>query len=244
MDKLARIAALITTLTLGMFVVAVPSWAADPASVSGEWAINVETPNGPGTPTVILKQEGENLTGTYKGRYGETPLKGTIKGHEITFSTTISVQGQDLEITYKGTLDGDNMKGTATFGAAGNGAFSGKRAQAGAAAPAASSGATTGSSNVTGTWNFTIDTPQGPNNPSAVLKQDGENLTGTYKGRRGDTALTGTVKGNAISFGFKVNPQGQEIQITYSGTVEANTMKGTVKFGDMGEVPFTGKKQE
>lgn len=245
MDKLARIAALITTLSLGMFVMAVPSWAADPASVAGEWNITVETPNGPGTPTVVLKQDGENLTGTYKGRFGETPLKGTIKGNEIAFSTTISVQGQDLEITYKGTLDGDNMKGTATFGAAGNGAFSGKRAQAGgAAAPAASSATATGAPNVTGTWNFTIDTPNGPNTPSAVLKQDGENLTGTYKGRRGETPLTGTVKGNAITFGFKVNPQGQEIQIRYSGTVDANTMKGTVKLGDMGEAPFTGKKQE
>lgn len=244
MDKLARIAALITTLTLGMFVVAVPSWAADSANVAGEWNITVETPNGPGTPTLVLKQDGENLTGTYKGRYGETPLKGTIKGNEIAFSTTISIQGQDLEITYKGTVDGDGMKGKATFGAAGDGSFSGKRAQAGAAAPAASSASTTGASNVTGTWNFTIDTPNGTNTPSAVLKQDGENLTGTYKGRRGDTPLTGTVKGNAITFGFKVSPQGQEIQVTYSGTVEASAMKGTVKFGDMGEFPFTAKKQD
>lgn len=246
MDKFGRIAVATVMLILGTFVLAEPTWAADPAKVAGEWNITVETPNGPGTPTVVLKQDGENLTGTYKGRFGDTPLKGTIKGNDIKFTTTISPQGQDLEISYSGTVDGDTMKGKATFGALGDGAFTGKKAQAGASAsgPAAAPAAKGGASNVTGTWNFSIDSPNGTATPSAVLKQDGENLTGTYKGRSGEMPLTGTVKGNEIKFGFKVNRGGQDIDVQYSGTVEANAMKGTVKFGEMGEAPFTGKKQE
>jgi hypothetical protein len=233
-----------------MFVTDSPSWAADTANVSGLWNLTIETPNGPGTPSITLKQDGENLTGTYKGRLGESPLKGTIKGNTIKFSTTISPQGQALELTYSGTIDGDNMKGTAAFGAMGEAPFTGKKAQAGAAAPApapapvSASTAKSGSANVTGTWNLKIDSPNGPATPSAVLKQDGETLTGTYKGRRGDTPLTGTVKGNEIKFSFKVNPQGQDIVVEYAGTVDANSMKGTVKFGEMGEAPFTGKKAE
>jgi len=35
------------------------------ADVTGTWKLSVETPNGTGTPTVILKQDGEKLTGTY-----------------------------------------------------------------------------------------------------------------------------------------------------------------------------------
>ena len=246
MDKFARIAAATVVLVLGMFVMAEPSWAADPANVAGEWNLTVESPNGPGTPTVVFKQDGENLTGTYKGRFGDSTLKGTIKGNSIKFSTTISPQGQDLEISYSGTVDGGNMKGSVTFGAMGEGSFSGKKAQAGAAAaPAAPPAAgKSGSPNVTGSWNFTIDSPNGPATPSAVFKQDGETLTGTYKGRMGETPLTGTVKGSDIKFSFKVSPQGQEIVVQYSGTVEANAMKGTVKFGELGEAPFTGKKQD
>lgn len=142
MDKFARIAVAIVTLTLGMFVLGEPSWAADPTNVAGTWNITVESPNGTGTPTVVLKQDGETLTGTYKGRYGESPVKGTIKGNEIKFSTTISPQGQDLEITYSGTVDGSTMKGKASFGSFGEGSFSAKKVEAGAAVPAASSAPT------------------------------------------------------------------------------------------------------
>ena len=101
--------------------------AADAAKVSGEWALTVETPNGTGTPSVIFKQDGEDLTGTYKGRFGESKLKGSIKGNEIKFSVTISPQGQDLVIEYSGTVDGDSMKGKAKFGEFGEGNFTGKK---------------------------------------------------------------------------------------------------------------------
>lgn len=244
MDKFARIAVAIVTLTLGMFVLGAPSWAADPASVAGTWNITVESPNGTGTPTVVLKQDGETLTGTYKGRYGESPVKGTIQGNEIKFTTTISPQGQDLEITYSGTVDGSTMKGKASFGSFGDGSFSAKRAEA--AAPAASSAPASpaGSANVTGTWNFSIESPNGTISPSAIIKQEGEILSGAYKGRAGEIPLSGTMKGKDIKFSVKFNRQGQEVEVQYAGTVDGNSMKGTVTLGGMGEAPFTGKKQE
>src|ERR1700740_2625304 len=83
MDKFARIAVAIVTMTLGMFVIGEPSWAVDPVNVAGTWNIAVESPNGTGTPTVVFKQEGETLTGTYKGRFGDSSVKGTIKGNDI-----------------------------------------------------------------------------------------------------------------------------------------------------------------
>ncbi|HZF40616.1 MAG TPA: hypothetical protein VE715_17475, partial [Blastocatellia bacterium] len=97
--------------------------------------------------------------------------------------------------------------------------------------------------NVTGNWKLTIETPNGTGGPSLVLKQEGEKLTGTYKGRFGEAPLEGTVKDKEIKFTVKVNAQGQEIQVDYAGTVDGATMKGKVKFGDMGEGSFTGKKE-
>ncbi|MBO0724222.1 MAG: hypothetical protein J2P52_01370 [Blastocatellia bacterium] len=97
--------------------------------------------------------------------------------------------------------------------------------------------------NVSGNWKLTLETPNGAANPSLVLKQDGEKLTGTYKGRFGESPLEGAVKGKEIKFTVKVNAQGQEFQLEYSAAVEGDTMKGKVKFGDMGEADFSGKKE-
>jgi len=97
--------------------------------------------------------------------------------------------------------------------------------------------------NVSGNWKLTFETPNGPGGPSVVLKQEGEKLTGTYKGRFGESPLEGTVKGKDIKFTVKVNAQGQEVLVEYAGAVEGDTMKGKVKFGDMGEADFTGKKE-
>jgi hypothetical protein len=97
--------------------------------------------------------------------------------------------------------------------------------------------------NVSGNWKLTLETPNGPASPSLVLKQDGEKLTGTYKGRFGESPLEGAVKGKEIKFTVKVNAQGQEFQLEYAGAVEGDTMKGKVKLGDMGEADFSGKKE-
>jgi hypothetical protein len=97
--------------------------------------------------------------------------------------------------------------------------------------------------NVSGNWKLTFETQNGPASPSVVLKQEGEKLTGTYKGRFGESPLEGAVKGKDIKFTVKVNAQGQEIVVEYSGAVEGDTMKGKVKIGDMGEADFTGKKE-
>lgn len=96
---------------------------------------------------------------------------------------------------------------------------------------------------VTGTWKMTVETQAGSGSPTMVLKQEGENLTGTYKGQFGEAPLKGTVKGSDIKFTFKVNAQGQELEMEYSGTVDGNAMKGKVKLGDFGEGTFTGKKE-
>lgn len=99
------------------------------------------------------------------------------------------------------------------------------------------------SANVTGTWKLTVETGAGSGNPTFVLKQEGEAVTGTYKGQFGEAPLKGTVKGNEIKITFKVSGQGQELEMEYSGTVEGNAMKGKVKLGDLGEGTFTGKKE-
>jgi hypothetical protein len=96
------------------------------------------------------------------------------------------------------------------------------------------------STNVSGNWGVTLKTPDGPTRASLVLKQEGDKLTGTYKGQFGESPLEGTVKGKEIKFTVKVKAQGQELLLEYVGAIEDGTMKGKVKLGDMGEADFSG----
>ena len=58
----------------------------------------------------------------------------------------------------------------------------------------------------------------------------------------GEAPVTGTVKGNQIEFSFKVSGQ-VEGTITYKGTVEKDTMKGTAQFGELGAATWTAKRK-
>lgn len=97
--------------------------------------------------------------------------------------------------------------------------------------------------NVTGDWTFTVTTDQGSGTPTMTFKQDGEKLTGKYNGQFGSADLTGTVKGNAITFTFTIDVQGQQAPATYKGTVEKNTMEGSMDIGGMVSGTFTATKK-
>ena len=99
----------------------------DKVDVTGKWACTVETDQGSGTPSFTFKQEGEKLTGTYKGAFGEAPLQGTVKGKAITFSFKISAQGIEGTVEYIGTIDKDSMKGTMKLAELGSGTWTAKR---------------------------------------------------------------------------------------------------------------------
>ena len=106
-----------------------------------------------------------------------------------------------------------------------------------------SSGAMSGDKvDVTGSWSVTVETEAGSGNPSFNFKQDGEKLTGRYKGTFGEADLTGSVKAGKIEFSFKVSGQ-IEGTISYTGETDGKMMKGKVSLAGLGEGTFSGKKQ-
>jgi hypothetical protein len=217
--------------------------------VTGDWDVTINSPQGARTVQLSLKQDGEKLTGKIKSQRGDTPLEGEVKGKEIKFKYTVKFQDQDLVISMSGNVDGDAMKGDADFGGFAQGDWNAKRASAAAAsgaapAPAAQSpGDKSGDkTDVTGAWSVTVETEAGSGNPSFTFKQEGEKLTGRYKGLLGEFDLTGTVKGDKIEFSFKATGQ-VEGSVNYAGTTDGKTMKGKVSLAGLGEGTFTGKKQ-
>lgn len=96
---------------------------------------------------------------------------------------------------------------------------------------------------VGGTWTLSVESPRGTRESTVVLTQNGEQVSGTMKTQRGDMPVTGTIKGDALAFSYKLSLQGNEMEVTYTATVKGDSMDGTVSFGGMGEGKFTGKKQ-
>jgi hypothetical protein len=99
-------------------------------SVAGEWDAVFNTPGGPQPLKLILKVDGEKLTGTAKRSRGDVPLTGTIKGEGITFSYTIEYNGNPVTLTFTGKVKGDSMSGSVSFNDSASDEWSAKRVPA------------------------------------------------------------------------------------------------------------------
>jgi hypothetical protein len=98
--------------------------------ITGTWTFTVQSPAGTGTPTVVFKQGGDTLTGTYRSQaLGTHDFKGTLKDGKISFAFNAESGGTAFTMQFTGTVaDKDNMKGDIDFSGMAQGSFSGKRA--------------------------------------------------------------------------------------------------------------------
>ncbi len=93
------------------------------ANVAGTWMIYTHGDDGKtGTHTVQIVQNGNTLTGHFKGPYQSGGIEGTMNVRHIVFRTkTRNV------LTFRGMVDGNTMEGN--FGVRGNhGTWEGRRA--------------------------------------------------------------------------------------------------------------------
>jgi hypothetical protein len=98
---------------------------------------------------------------------------------------------------------------------------------------------------VTGDWEMTMESPRGGEMTRAVhFEQDGEKITVTMESRRGDEVTAeGTIKGSAIEWTISRETPRGEMNLVYKGTVDGDTMNGTVEFGDFGSGDWTAKRK-
>ena len=110
-------------------VLALPlSLMAQQVSVSGEWELTAQTRNGDVTWKVVFTQEGESLTVAMTGpRGGETKGTGTLKETTIAWTVKVATPRGELEMAYKGVVEGDTMSGEVRRGNIGTAAWTAKR---------------------------------------------------------------------------------------------------------------------
>jgi hypothetical protein len=77
--------------------------------------MSVDSSAGKGTPTFVLQQDGEEITGTYQGVGGKSKVTGKIQGSDFEYRFN---SGQ-FYITYKGKIEGNKVSGSVDFGTSG-----------------------------------------------------------------------------------------------------------------------------
>lgn len=190
----------------------------DKIEITGGWNVEIEIGGNTGTPVFTFKQEGEKLTGKYKGQFGEADVTGTIKGDKVEF--TFGPEGQT--VVYTGSVKNGAMEGEADYAGQASGSWKATKID------------------VTGTWNVEVDLGDNSGTPVFTLKQEGEKITGQYKGQLGEAEVTGKVTGDEVEFSF----ERENNKIVYKGTIAKDTMTGEADFAGQASGTWTGKRQE
>lgn len=95
---------------------------------------------------------------------------------------------------------------------------------------------------LTGTWAFEVHHSAGVSTPTVTITQTGEKLAGKYVGSYGESELTGSIKGADFTFTVEIGTE-QKVRAVYNGTLDGNSVKGSLTMGEMGEGTFTGKRK-
>jgi hypothetical protein len=93
-----------------------------------------------------------------------------------------------------------------------------------------------------GTWNLTMQTPMGERRSTLTLSTAGGTLTGQQQAEGNTTDIAdGTISGDDVSWKVSItNPM--PLTLTFSGTVNGNSLTGTADTGMFGSFPFEGTR--
>jgi hypothetical protein len=97
------------------------------ADVAGNWRVEFVVPTGEMAVNMTINQKGSALSGHVINEDGQFPLQGHIVENQITAEWTVPEQGEQMKITMKGTVDGEDITGTARLGNVGEGSLSAHR---------------------------------------------------------------------------------------------------------------------
>jgi len=97
--------------------------------------------------------------------------------------------------------------------------------------------------NPAGAWDLNIQTPQGEISVKLTIRRDGDQLAGTMTSPMGTVNLSRvSINGNQLRATVSIPGGGDNIEGTIVGTIEGDSMRGTMSLGAMGSFEFTGSR--
>ena len=98
----------------------------------------------------------------------------------------------------------------------------------------------------TGTWTYTMETPQGTSTGTFTIKKENNYYSGVITSARmnnqGMALSSVSVSGNELTMTYTANFGGNEVPITIKGTIVENSLDGTMAFGQFRTVPIKAKR--
>ena len=101
----------------------------EPASVAGQWQLEMQFSRGSATHILVIEQHGGDLVGTHQGEFVSGDLTGSMAANQIHFRSAQKIQGQILSYEFTGTVDGDKMSGNVNLGEYGEATWTAERHQ-------------------------------------------------------------------------------------------------------------------
>lgn len=100
-----------------------------PMAIDGEWVMTLAMPVGVARPSINFTRKGDDLSGTYSGRYGDFPVAGVIRGQVVSFTFQMGSPESPVMVCFTGEWlsDSQTLKGTATIGELGAATWTAER---------------------------------------------------------------------------------------------------------------------
>jgi hypothetical protein len=102
----------------------------------------------------------------------------------------------------------------------------------------------TAPASVSGNWTLKIESPHGPVQIILKLAQSGHTVTGNLDTPRGVADLSeGEIAGASVKFRATLKlPDGEDLVASFSGTIQGDSITGSIDAGPMGKMNFTGSR--
>ena len=98
-------------------------------AVDGSYNVEIDTPMGKQTGKLILKTDGNTLSGSVEAEMGGLNefSNGTVNGDEVAWAMELNSPMGKINLEYKGKVTGDDISGEVKAGDFGTSPFMGKR---------------------------------------------------------------------------------------------------------------------
>ena len=93
-----------------------------------------------------------------------------------------------------------------------------------------------------GMWRVQFATPLGQVGVNMTINLKGTRLSGQVTDEYGEWPLTGEYKDGRVTVVWSVPEEGRMLEITMSGALQGDEIRGTAKLGNVGEGPLVARR--